>query len=484
MNDQMASYDQNAQKAVTFFTQAGLSRLVTRLYDKYIEVGQVGGQVILQDCTLNERRDIASFLGKPLYADTTIRVRLADVEKTLKHSFNCTLFDLLRAYYPGRALVTRAEQRALRSARQTRFRSELASITAELPEESRGRYWLQEGLHGQAWLFTRYKNMSEEEQERQLGQVRYIAKLLNQLPHPDAPERLALFAQRTSGEPHTLDPDRATGRLFLLALNDLTRKQQDNATGDFADDEQIEEMEDISPAINILSTSTSRQDRKQELRLYSQAGLLVDTISSNVAVFNLASATYRDGTPDPLPQAAGGRVLLLPLRQLLEWQSAVPQQPDIFIVENPQVFEEVIAALRSESALPTLVCTSGWPSVAAMNLLDLLLAASPNHRLHYSGDFDVKGIQIAAYLTTRYPGRCHPWHFDTDAYEVGLRSDGIPARTSELDMLSAFPKDFTPLVAMMQGKKVWAYQEGITHLLIDDVRKNAAQGTKGNLTHD
>jgi uncharacterized protein (TIGR02679 family) len=452
LNDQ-----QDAQKAAAFFTQAGLSRLAAKLYEKYIEVGQVGGQITLEDCTAVERRNIASFLGRSLYPDAMIKVRLADVEKALTYSFHCTLPAMLRACFPEKAFITRREQRAMHAAQQAHFRAALVSIAGELPENSRGRYWLEQGLHGQDWLFSRYKNAPAEEQKRQLGQVRYIAHLLDQLPRPAAPERLALFAQRTSGDPHALDPGRATGRLFLLALGDLAGMLDH---GDLYSNHPGETG-------GALDTSASLQDRAQELHLYTRGGLLVDTISSNVAVFNLAGATYRDGTPDPLPQAAGARVLLLPLRQLREWQSVVPKQADIYVVENPQVFEEMI--LGSDR---TLVCTSGWPSVAALTLLDLLLAASPNHHLHYSGDFDLKGLQIASALMARYPGRCHPWHFDAGSYEVALRSDGVPARTSELDMLNTLPQDFAPLVAMMQEKQVWAYQEGITQLLIDDIWKS------------
>ncbi len=428
MNDQP---DLHAQRAAQFFAQAGLSRLVTKIYEKYIEVGQVGGQIVLQDCTAHERRDIASFLGKPLSTNTTVKLRLAGIDKALLHSFQCTLPDMLRAYFPEREIVTRAEQRAIHAEHQAHFHEALAALAAELPEDSRGRCWLQQGPHGLEWLFSRYKNTPRAEQERQLLQVRYVAHLLDQLPKPEAPERLALFAQRTSGDPHMLDADRATGRLFLLALHDLTKDREDST---------------LSP-----------QDRAQELRLYRDAGLLVDTISSSVAVFNLAGATYRDGTPDQLLQAAGRRVLLLPLRQLLDWQSAAPTQAAIYVVENPQVFEEVIA-----------------PSVAALRLLDLLLADSPDHRFYYSGDFDLKGLQIAAYLMARYPDRCHLWHFDVDSYLSALQSDGIQASASELDLLDTLPSDFAPLAAAMQEKGKWAYQEGIAHLLTDDIGKSDA----------
>jgi len=289
-----------------------------------------------------------------------------------------------------------------------------------------------------------------EEQERQLALIRFVAAgVLNQLPRSDRPERLALFAQHTSGDPHTLDPDRPAGRLFLLALNDLAR---------------IEEGTLSSPTTPIVP-----QDRAQELRLYADARLLVDTISSSVTVFNLAGAIYHRGLLDSLPQAAGERVLLLPLRQLLEWQSVLPARADIYVFENPQVFEEVIGELRPGKALPTLVCTSGWPSLAALRLLDLLIAESPDNRLHYSGDFDLKGLQIAAHLMARYPGRCYPWRFDPDSYILAMHAGGVPANKTELTALNALPDVFASLVAMMQEKGKWAYQEGIVHLLIDDL---------------
>ncbi|HVB75193.1 MAG TPA: TIGR02679 domain-containing protein [Ktedonobacteraceae bacterium] len=457
MSHSLDQAQQNAQNAASFFGRPGLPRLVNRLYEKYAEESQVRGQVILSDCTPTERREIASFLGKPLYAVTTIKVKLSDVERALMHSFNCTLPDMLRAYNPGRELVTRVEQRARHTDHQLRFRSKLAAITAQLPLDSQGKRWLESGLHGEQWLYARSKNASVEEQQSQLKLTAYVAGLLDQLPRPDAPERLALFAQRTSGDPHMLDSTRAAGRLFLLALADLANDKNHDEKG----------------AALAVALDNSVGYREQELLLYRNAGLLVDTISSNVAVYNLADAYFRDGTPDPLLQAAGERVLLLPLRQLQEWQGAQSMHDDIYVVENPQVFEEIIAALQVESAPSTLVCTSGWPSVAALTLLDLLLRSSPHINLRYSGDFDAKGLQIAAYLLARYAGRCHPWRFDPDTYLSALQPGGIQAPSSDLALLNALPETFAPLLALMRAKGMWAYQEGITRLLIDDIQKDS-----------
>jgi uncharacterized protein (TIGR02679 family) len=221
----------------------------------------------------------------------------------------------------------------------------------------------------------------------------------------------------------------------------------------------------------------------QELYLYQRVGLLVDTISSNVAAFHLAGATNLDGSPDPLITAAGARILLLPLCQLLQWQAISSATNDIYVIENPQVFEEVIASLprvqdrngtdntQCQVVLPTIICTSGWPSVAALTLLDLLLSTTPINRLHYSGDFDIKGLQISAYLMERYPELCFPWHIDAEAYTLAIQADGIAVHKRDLEMLDALPEVFAPLIEIIQARGKWAYQEGIAQLLVADIRK-------------
>src|SRR5258708_3311310 len=180
----------NVQKAVAVFTQAGVSRLLAKVREKYNEVGQVGGQIILQESTPGERREIASFLGKPPYAHSSLKVKLVDVEKTLKHSFDCTLPELLSAFFPDQPLVTRQAERSAHALHQADFRAMLLSIATTLAEGSRGRYWLEHGLHGQEWLFSRYKNAPLEEQKRQLEGGRYVATAPAQLPQAGAPEHL------------------------------------------------------------------------------------------------------------------------------------------------------------------------------------------------------------------------------------------------------------------------------------------------------
>jgi len=435
----------------------GLTRLLERLREKYIEVGDVGGQVVIADSTANERRELASFLGKAPFQRETIKVRLRDVDAALRRSgFACTLPDVLHAFLPEQPLITRKEQRIVHTLHQADFRDALQSIVSQVDEGTRAYLWLTQGQHGIEWLYTRNKNISKDEQEQQLRVIQRVAHALNALPSPEKPERLALFAQRISGNPHALDTNTSAGRLLLLALSDLTNTNK-------AVYQAEDEHEEVVPPPS--------QDRIQELRLYAGVGLRVDTISSHVAVFHLFEAIDHKGHVDALSYAARNRVMLLPLRQLIEWQSLVPAQHSIYVCENPQVFEEVVEQQSGKGTLPTLLCTSGWPSAAALLLLDLLLAQSADNMLYYSGDFDIKGLQIAAYLMARYPEHCHLWRFESDTYAVALQHGGVTASPTELAMLNTLPPTFAELVNTMQKRGMWAYQEGITQLLASDVAR-------------
>src|SRR2546429_9599665 len=141
-----------AQHAAHFFHKAGLEHLLLKLREKYIELGVVGGQVQLKESTPHERREIASFLERPPYRDTTIRVKLSDMDSALRRSrFGCSLPDLLPAFFPSQPLITRPQQRAAHASHQDQFRQALQTLAEAQTYETRSRQWLLQGQHGQEW---------------------------------------------------------------------------------------------------------------------------------------------------------------------------------------------------------------------------------------------------------------------------------------------------------------------------------------------
>ncbi len=458
----------NAERAVAFFKNPAWLRVLAAVYDKYMREGTAGGRVTLLACSAEEQREIARFLNRRIPARSDVTIRLADFQKALDQSgFACDLRALLTAYFPERPQITRLEQREHRALSQHRFSDALSALADELPVDSAGKRWLLSGAHGREAIFRRYKNEPIDAQEQLLRYLRIIVDALNQLPTRSSFERLSLFAQRISGDPHFLDARTATGRLFLHALMDLTR---------------LENPAMQSESEDVLSKEVAGQTPENDhwrLLLYYDAGLLLDTISSTVAVFHLASAEDAAGHPDPFVESAGERILILPLRQLLVWKKLMPASKDIYLFENPQVFEVVIDTLKVASVtpavndkmpLPTLICTAGWPSVAALRLLSLLTESSPEVVFHYSGDFDLQGLRIAAHLRARFLQRCRLWCFDPPAYLAALHHQGAPLEEYERAGLQTLPEEFAELSAVMRENGKKAYQEGIVQLLLQSIQ--------------
>lgn len=445
----------HVQKALVFFQQPVWARLLEALYTKYIERGRIGGQVLLQDCTPEEQREIARFLGRPLPTSTDLTIRLADFQRALQDSgFTCDLPTLLQARFPERSHLTRPQQKEHRVQRQQHFTDQLETLIERLPTDSRGSTWLRQGKHGRDALLRHYKNEAPTAQQQLLQTLQIVVETLDHLPAPPQFQSLSHFALQRTGNPHFFDASTPGGRLFLSALTDLH------------DLHALDKTEGQSEAA-IVELGNWRH------LLYYEAGLLLDTISSTVAAFRLQSARLHNGEADALITHAGARVLVLPLRQLLDWQELLPSGKHVYIFENPQVFAVIVDALLQAypaARLPTLVCTSGWPSVAAIRCLHLLTQATPDVQLYYSGDFDLQGLQIAHYLLTSYPQQCQLWRFDPTTYQTALHDCSADLEASELTGLANLPAAFAPLVTTMRQERRKAYQEGVTHLLLKDIQ--------------
>jgi uncharacterized protein (TIGR02679 family) len=464
----------NVQRAAAFFKQPVWARLLDAVYSTYMANGSARGQARLYEYTPEEKQAVVRFLNKHvpdrLNKRDVLTMNLADFQKALSASgFACELADLLKALYPERSHITRQMQRQQRVYAQQAFYDALTALADDLPDDARGRHWFVTGQHGRGALFLRYKNGSPETQSQVLQSARLVIDALQQLPEPPNFERLALFAQRVSGDPHCFDTNTLAGRFFLQALTDLSKLNLVEST-----------MEDHMAEPEAVPQGPLLEQEQQRLLLYTEAGLLLDTISSTIAVFHLASAQDSAGISDPMVARAGERILILPLRQILDWHDIHPATDHVYLFENPQVFEVVVDALTSarkrESAKPrgtppTLVCTSGWPSVAAIQLLNKLIDSYPNVTFHYSGDFDLQGVRIAAHLLARYPHHCRLWRFDPTSYFAALHISAANLDASDISGLRLLPNMFSPLRSAMQEKGKKAYQEGITSLLIEDIQQ-------------
>ncbi|HST59412.1 MAG TPA: DUF2399 domain-containing protein, partial [Longimicrobium sp.] len=91
----------------------------------------------------------------------------------------------------------------------------------------------------------------------------------------------------------------------------------------------------------------------------------------------------------------------------------------------------------------------------------------------YGGDFDAKGLEIAAQVLTRYPGAASPWRMTVDDYRDALRTEGRALEPGPVDRAA---RTFPALAAEIAARGQAAHQEGLLAALKRDVSDFVLEG--------
>lgn len=227
-----------------------------------------------------------------------------------------------------------------------------------------------------------------------------------------ASTELAIIARRAVGDAHALDVSRPLGRLSVSVIRAA-----------FLPDEAVSDGE------------SSPRD------VWAAAGVVLSNLASTVLCLGvpglspdsgIVSHPSQTGTASSLEAMRAARMpVLLTLDQVRSGGvQALPHGSVIHICENPTVVEVVadrwarITAVAGTSGAggPVLVCTSGQPSTAVVELLRRLTGEGAECRYH--GDFDWAGLRIARSLSAHV--KWTPWRFEATDYRAALR-DGKPS---------------------------------------------------------
>jgi hypothetical protein len=180
LKDEQSSH---IQRAVQFFSDAGLVRLLLSLKQKFIAKSGLVGSITISDSADNEREFLSGILNKHFAKGEAIKIPLATFDDALRKSgFRCSLQELLSAFFPEEPLTTKRELRVQQATRYAHFRSQLEAIVVALPDGSPGRLWLTQGAYGLNWLFIRYKRVvdgDQIQQEQCFAIVRYVVLMDN-----------------------------------------------------------------------------------------------------------------------------------------------------------------------------------------------------------------------------------------------------------------------------------------------------------------
>lgn len=399
-----------------------LGSVLDRVVDRYIQLSRVGGTV---EVNPRERRSVQR-LG--CRVDTRGRVSLADLDRVFRKSRLAAPLPVVLEDYRGERLVTRKELEGQEDAAWEDLLGRLRS--ANPPRWAWG--WVEADEASLRAEWRRQEDSWVPELQRALRAARAL-----DTDAPDEALELPRLAYRVTGDAHGLDPDRTAGRLFERVL--------------------LHHFRDSG-----LTLPLSAEDRES---LLAMAGLAIDELSSVVHVVGLEG-----GSPLLCAARQGRHVLALPLRTLYEVGDDLRAHGGVaFAVENRSVLSALHRGLTDVDprSYPTLVCTGGHLSLAAVRLLDRLQEGGCVIR--YSGDFDGRGLQIADALASRLGEAFVPWRMSSDAFERALGASRKGFRIDPGPLSQGAVRRFPDLAADIEANGA-AYQEGLTETLSSDIR--------------
>jgi uncharacterized protein (TIGR02679 family) len=226
--------------------------------------------------------------------------------------------------------------------------------------------------------------------------------VLRRLPAAAVP--LAELAAETTADTHGLDVGQPLSTLVLRA---------------------IARLQGLEPPSD---TETRRQ-------IWAAAGVLCDELSAPVLVLNLPALGATTTARALALHADTGEPYRISTRQLLRALLRFPSTlVRVFVCENPTVV--AAAADRLGPRCAPLVCTDGQPKTAFRTLAGQL--ASSGVILHYHGDFDWPGIQMANLVIQRHDAQ--PWRMAPEDYLRGPSGpplEGEPVAASWSKALTA-----------------------------------------------
>jgi len=415
--------------------EPGFHKLFTLFKEKYRSLGRISGTVNTRSFTKEELESIAGFLGQsPDKLINKGKISLLDFEQELKQTVfsSYSLLQLLEEVLQE-SIKTKQEENDLVKQSERDFFQKLRIV---YPEGSWWWDWMESKPPEARWIWAIYKQNPVGFYEK----VTTVWRAFQQIPSAaDKFERLPLFAQRTTGNPHYFDNGSFTGKLLINCMSL---------------DQQLKGLRESG-----MPTVTEELNE-----LLSSYGLMRDDLWSFVSCRGFLSEGELGIHPVWQGAAEMDTVLNVPIKELLKLKRVWPVKgKKVWILENSSVCSTIV----DEVPGAPVICTHGQFRAASWVLLNLLVESGCY--LYYSGDLDPEGITMAQRLKDRFPDRVIFWRMDTASYEVSISDEDISSRLSKMQNITS-PELVEVATVLIERQKA-GYQEGLVNRLIEDIRR-------------
>lgn len=397
---------------------------------KYAKMERLGGSIIINNPTEEEKEAIGGLLGKDYSLSNEIKISYTELTRALsKTKFSECDFVVVCELYLGNSIITNKQKK---QAEIDAFNEFLNTLLKKYNNTPVYRF-LEFALSNQNnLLITLRKAFFDNDSEF----IEIVLNALNNLPvYNKEIKTLASFAAQISSDPHYFD-DGKTRKLLLDGMYFLLDYEEECNT--------LEE-------INLL--------------LY-KAGLVKDDLSNHCMIFRI-NAKMKQG----LNHKAWGyfyehyemwNVSLYNLQKIDE----VFGINRVYIMENPSVFRSMCLKIKKEKLKDIgMLCIEGQPNLCANLLIEKLYMQ--NIELYYSGDFDPEGILIADKLKRRYPS-LNLWHYSKDDYYLSISNIDISKRRLSI-LNNCVCEELQEICELIMKEKKGGYQELLENRYLKEI---------------
>jgi uncharacterized protein (TIGR02679 family) len=417
-----------------FREESGFIKLFTLFKEKYRSLGRIGGTVSIRRFSYDEVEAIAGFLGQPvdkIFEKGTVSLLL--FEKELSHTTfaDYSLLQLIEEVLQE-SILSKNEESSIEREKEKQF---FRDLCLEYPEGSWWWNWIESKPPDSRWIWSLYKQDSRELMDKLI----VVFNAFQDLPFRNNKyERLPLFAQRTTANPHYFDSNQLTGKLLIYCM-------------------QVYQQHKGLRKPGILKTAEELND------LLSKFGLMRDDLWSFVTCRGFLAESEKGIHPVWKAAAETDTVVNIPIKELLRIKRIWPVKGNkVWIVEN----SGVCSTIFDEITVAPVICTHGQFRTASWIMLDLLVESGC--QLYYSGDLDPEGITMAQRLKDRYENVVTFWRMDLDSYKKSISDEDISSRLSKMESVTS--SELHEVVNALKYRKKAGYQEGLVNELVQDIK--------------
>ncbi len=409
------------KEAIKYFkSKEGYNRLFKGMKNKYISLGEIKGNIIIQKPTNIEKQHLSGLMRKDYSKNSAININLKKFKQIIDESKfeGIELTELLKGYF-NEDILTKKQN-------IENYQNDLQLFWKEILKQNEGTYiynYLIKSIKNKDILYQNIKKYYNKKEKTLKEQLLNACKCINKLPKTLT--RIPVFASTILSNPHGIDKKTLCGKLFILLL--------------------------------CYTKNTVYPKNSEELsELYYNNNLLVDDISSMVLCKNIEAYTKSEKHLGLSGFYKYNEPIFLTLYNLINLKYINEENPykKVVILENPAVFMGIAQKCKIKDF--PLICTYGQVKLAGIMLIDLLIKAG--YELYYSGDLDPEGIQIADRLKQSYKEKLNFIGFNKETYYKNISDVYLP--DSRLQKLASVKsEELKSISEEIKKNKRAAYEE-------------------------